>query len=130
VALFSSDDSAQCNLNCVDFFDSTSNNPVSWQWSFPGALTTTSAVQNPTGICYTTPGIYDVTLIVSNGFFSDTITQQVTISTIAATSIAISQNGNQLTCNPPISTYEWSLNSSVIPGATSQTITITQTGFL
>src|ERR1044071_1002991 len=37
---------------CLDFFDVSSNNPTSWQWSFPGAVPSSSTAQNPVHICY------------------------------------------------------------------------------
>ncbi len=46
---------------------------TSWSWSFPGAVPDTSSQQNPTGILYTADGLYDVQLIVTNQYGSDTI---------------------------------------------------------
>ncbi|CAG0993142.1 Xyloglucanase Xgh74A [Flavobacteriales bacterium] len=40
----------------------------------------------------------------------------------------ITQSGNVLTCNPAYASYQWYLNSILIPGATSQSYTITQSG--
>ena len=74
VAAFSVNDSTICATGCVLFTDLSSNNPTSWSWSFPGANTPTSPAQNPTGICYDTPGTYDVTLVTSNISGSDSIT--------------------------------------------------------
>ncbi len=48
---------------------------TSWSWSFPGAVPDTSSLQNPTGILYTADGLYDVQLIVTNQYGSDTIIQ-------------------------------------------------------
>ena len=48
-------------------------NPSSWNWTFPGGSPASSTVQNPQ-VVYTTPGVYDVTLEVSNGFGSNTLT--------------------------------------------------------
>jgi PKD repeat protein len=56
----------------VDFFDQSSYSPGSWEWIFSGATTTTSNIQNPSGIIYNVPGIYDVQLITQNTFGSDT----------------------------------------------------------
>ena len=46
---------------------------TSWSWYFPGAVPDTSSSQNPTGIRYLTDGLYDVQLIVTNQYGSDTI---------------------------------------------------------
>ena len=46
-----------CQDDCIDFTDQSSGSPTAWQWIFPGGSPGTSTVQNPTGICYHTPGI-------------------------------------------------------------------------
>jgi len=74
IAGFSSTDTSFCETLCIGFNDLTTNNPTAWFWSFPGASPNTSNDQNPTDICYNTPGTYDVTLIASNPSDTDTIT--------------------------------------------------------
>src|SRR5688572_28572908 len=65
-----------CNTQCVDFSDlTTGGTPTSWQWSFPGAIPSTSTAQYPTNICYANDGAFDVTLIVSDGTDTDTLEQ-------------------------------------------------------
>ncbi len=56
----------------VVFADSTTNTPDSWLWYFGDGDSAT--VQNPTH-SYDSTGSYDVTLIVSNGFGTDTLTR-------------------------------------------------------
>ena len=51
---------------CINFTDRSSGSPTSWTWTFQGAETVTSNQQNPTNICYNTPGAYNVTLYVQN----------------------------------------------------------------
>jgi PKD repeat protein len=58
----------------VNFTDLSTNTPTAWTWSFPGAVTTTSILQNPTNIQYNTAGCYAVTLTASNSFGSNTAT--------------------------------------------------------
>lgn len=58
----------------VRFTDLSMNNPTSWSWSFSGGTPSTSNQQNPE-ITYTTPGIYDVSLIVSDGNTTDIMIQ-------------------------------------------------------
>jgi len=58
-------------------FEDLSTGPItSWNWFFEGGTPSTSTVQHPANITYTTPGIYDVRLVVSNGAFSDTLIKQ------------------------------------------------------
>lgn len=60
----------------VQFTDTSSRNPVSWSWSFPGGNPSLSNSQNPT-VTYSNSGSYDVTLSVTN---SDGSTKQITRS--------------------------------------------------
>lgn len=53
----------------VDFLDRSAGVINSWSWDFGAAGTST--VQNPTGIVFPLPGIYTVTLIVTNTDGSD-----------------------------------------------------------
>ncbi len=58
-------------------YEDLSVGPItSWNWYFEGGTPSTSTVQNPSNITYSTPGIYDVRLIISNGMFSDTLVKQ------------------------------------------------------
>jgi PKD repeat protein len=43
-------------------------NIASWQWSFPGGSPSTAAVQNPTGILYSLPGTYSVSLSIVTSY--------------------------------------------------------------
>ncbi len=59
----------------VNYTDNSTNNPTSWQWSFPGGTPATSTQQNPS-VTYSSNGIYDVALVVSNSFGSAQITME------------------------------------------------------
>jgi PKD repeat protein len=61
-----------CDGGSVSFSDFSTPGTISWAWTFPGGVPETSNEPNPT-VMYATPGLYDVTLIVSNGTFSDTL---------------------------------------------------------
>jgi len=50
----------------VNFFDSTLYCPASWNWSFVGGIPMSSTAQNPTGIVYNYPGVYNVCLTTTN----------------------------------------------------------------
>ncbi len=54
----------------VIFNDLSTNTPISWNWSFNGGTPSVSNEQHPE-VTYSKPGIYDVSLIVSNGVESD-----------------------------------------------------------
>ncbi len=111
-----------CEETCISFTDLSTNNPTSWQWYFPGAMPLTSTLQNPTQICYSDTGFFDVTLIASNTFGSDTLTLAAYIHSIAnPPKPIITANGDTLcTAFNSSYTYQWFFNgSTAIPGATN-----------
>ena len=59
----------------VNFSDQSLGGPTSWLWTFEGGNPTTSTEQNPS-VSYETPGVYDVTLEVSNGTSTNTIVKE------------------------------------------------------
>jgi PKD repeat protein len=56
-----------CVFESINFFDASAGNPITWNWIFTGGNPPVSNVQNPTGIAYSSPGSYDVSLTVSDG---------------------------------------------------------------
>ncbi len=71
VTNFSTGNTSICIDDCIDFTDLTSGSPTSWMWYFNGATPLTSNVQNPTNICYNTVGSFDIKLVTTNAFGSD-----------------------------------------------------------
>lgn len=125
---FSSSDTSVCEKFCVSFFDSSANNPATWQWIFPGGSPSSSTLQNPAGICYDAPGIYDVTLITTSANGTDTLTLPSFITVFATPPFpSITQAGYTLTSSAATS-YQWQLNSVDIPGATNQSYNVLQSG--
>jgi len=125
---FAANNTAVCEKFCVDFFDSSQNNPTAWQWYFPGGNPSFSTIKNPANICYNDSGTYDVTLITTNAWGSDTLTLSDYITVYATPPFpSITQNGYLLTASAGAA-YQWQLNSIDIPGATNQSYTVSQTG--
>lgn len=58
--------------NSVAFADTSIGNTNSWQWEFPGGTPSVSFEQNPV-IMYESIGIFDVKLIVGDGFSTDSV---------------------------------------------------------
>lgn len=119
VVMFQSDDSHICPGTCTNFIN-LSSNANSFIWSFPGGNPSVSTDANPVGICYNTPGTYDVTLIGSNGNSSDTL-HLANFITVYPNPPAqgISQNGDTLFANQGAVSYQWFTNGNIIPGATN-----------
>ncbi|MBN1339199.1 MAG: PKD domain-containing protein [Bacteroidales bacterium] len=75
----------------VAFTDISQFDPESWQWEFEGGTPAFSSLQNPV-IVYETPGVYDVTLTVSNSYGSDTetIAGYITVTEVVSVTEMIS----------------------------------------
>ena len=126
---FIASDTDVCEKFCIDFFDSSGNDPLTWEWHFPGGSPDFSASQNPGQICYQVPGTYDVSLITTNANGSDTLILPGYISVYPTPILpTISQAGYTLTSSPA-SGWQWQLNNVDIPGATNQTYEVLQSGF-
>ena len=82
----------------IDFTDLTwGANLTSWEWQFEGGTPSFSNEQNPTGIYYSEPGNYDVTLTVTNADGqSESITKHAYITVAEA---YLMHNGIISTCN-------------------------------
>lgn len=80
-AEFTSDLTQVCPGNSIQFFNYSAWPGTTYSWSFPGGIPSTSNLQNPT-VTYPNGGTFDVTLTVTNGANSQTLTlpNYVTIS--------------------------------------------------
>lgn len=72
-AAFESSEREVCEGACIDFINKTHRCPDRAAWYFEGGSPAISTDMNPTGICYTQAGLYDVKLIVHNEISSDTV---------------------------------------------------------
>lgn len=93
-ASFNSNSTNFCAGVCINFQDNSLYAPNNWNWSFPGATPNTSTSQNPQGVCYNTPGTYDVQLIVSNPLGADTLNMS---NFIVVDAIPQTNAGNDIT---------------------------------
>jgi len=121
-AAFSGSPTSICSGGSVTFTDESVGGPTSWNWSFPGGTPSTYNGQNPPAITYNTPGTYNATLTVGDGFTTDDEikTGYITVSNIIADFTASNTTvvvGNSVTftdnsaCNP--TSWNWSF-----PGGT------------
>ena len=79
----------------VNFTDLSFGSPVTWQWTFEGANPSTSTLQNPGNVTYPNAGTYDVSLTVSDGTNSQTMTKE---NYITASVEFVMQNTTITTC--------------------------------
>ena len=74
VAAFSADKTTGCEGVSIQFTDESTKTPTAWTWTFSGGTPSSSTLQNPT-VVYSSAGVYDVVLQVSNNDGSDTETK-------------------------------------------------------
>lgn len=122
-----------CETDCIDFTDaSTGTNISNWDWTFNGADTPNSSDQNPTGICYSSAGTYDVTLSVTDDNGTNDVTYQILVlncsddppsAAFTTDSLAICAGEcidftDESTNNPD--TWEWNFDGATPPTSTEQ----------
>lgn len=73
-ANFIASDTNICKMSDTYFTDQSTGNPTSWSWTFPGGTPSSFTGQNPGLVAYNTPGVYAVSLTVSDGIGSDSKT--------------------------------------------------------
>ncbi|MFM9053050.1 MAG: PKD domain-containing protein, partial [Bacteroidota bacterium] len=131
-----------CNNQCINFTDQSlyTDSTTTWSWYFPGASQADYDVQNPLCVRYPQDGLYDVQLLVTNQYGSDTLTlySYIRIESVPSafagpdTSMAFGES-YQLTAGGG-ATYNWSpaagLDATNVPNpiatpATTTTYTCT-----
>jgi PKD repeat protein len=80
-AEFAANKTIICAGEEVTFTDQTFNAVTGWTWSFPGGIPSTSAAQNPS-ITYPSSGVYQVSLVATDGSASDTETKTAFIKVL------------------------------------------------
>jgi PKD repeat protein len=103
-ALFGSNSTAACAPGIIEFFDQSSGNVISWEWTFEGGSPASSSFQNPT-VAYFTAGSYDVTLEVSDGNETATLMLEdyITVSDVPAQA-ATPEGEDEICTNTIVST--------------------------
>ena len=104
----------------INFSDLSGNTPTSWSWTFQGGNPSSSAIQNPININYNAVGCYDVILVSTNVFGTDSLTKicyinvtsagQAPVADFAASAVNITQGDSvtfvDLSSNTPTS-WNW-----------------------
>ncbi len=69
IPAFTASQTALCQGQCISFTNTSTNGTYgqgAWNWQFQGGSPNISTNQNPSTICYTTAGVYDVILTVTD----------------------------------------------------------------
>jgi len=128
-----------CVEDSIVFSDLSSPDPSSWSWSFPGGSPATSNLQNP-HVLWTSAGTYTATLIATNSFGADTITQTIVVNNApiayagadtaycSTTYIPLhGAGGLTYTWSPSVGMYNSSMQNPLVYTTTSTTFSLTVT---
>jgi PKD repeat protein len=101
VADFEADQTNIQEGGIISYSDLSTNDPDGWVWSFPGGTPTTSTLEGPI-IVYSSPGVYDVSLVASNsaGNSSITKTDYITVGMTGTTELDNSFSSFTIFPNP------------------------------
>ena len=96
----------------INFTDLSTGIPTNWQWSFTGAIPSTSTLKNPSTILYLTPGTYPVKMKIWNDLGTDSITKTnyITVSNTLIPTVNFGCDKNILCQGEVVHFYDSSLN--------------------
>ncbi|MCB0805997.1 MAG: T9SS type A sorting domain-containing protein [Bacteroidales bacterium] len=110
-AAFVADITDICETETVSFTDVSTGDITTWEWEFEGGTPATSFEQNPV-VAYSSAGSFDVTLTVSDGTDSNTITLSDYIMVDAAPEIPGEPDGQTLALPLPGETNDYTTSGS------------------
>ncbi|MFH1119468.1 MAG: S8 family serine peptidase [Bacteroidota bacterium] len=93
------------------FTDLSTGAPSEWAWTFEGGNPASSNSQSPAPVRYSTPGVYDVSLTVSNDYGTNTIVypDYITVTETPVPYIMIAASDSIPCLGSPITLYDQSL---------------------
>lgn len=92
IANFIADNTTVCQGQAINFTNLSSGPPSDWAWSFTGGTPNTSSSTNPSNIVYTTPGVYSVSLTVTNQMGTNTLVMNDYITVKPAPEAPVASN--------------------------------------
>ena len=114
---FEVDNAVTCPNESIQFTDLTNGNPISWSWSFPGGIPSSSNLKNPT-VVYNEAGAKTISLII-NGTFKVTKANFIMVNKPIAHFDLID---NKLVSDHPLGN-QWYSTDGIIKEATGQSFT-------
>lgn len=98
VEFYKTEDVDLCPGSSVRFVNNSSNGDLDYSWEFPGGTPATSTAKNP-DVVYSTPGKHDVTLTISDGVNTKSLTMEdyVTVVNTDAIQYPFSDNLREAT---------------------------------
>jgi PKD repeat protein len=89
-----------------------SGNATSYTWLFVGSSTGVSNAFEPTGICYNSPGDFNVILIAYNSTSADTLVLTNYIHVVPLPAISLAVSNDTLVASPVYPLYNWYLDAA------------------
>jgi len=111
-AAFTSNITDVCEGEYVEFMDQSFGNVVSWSWTFEGGTPATSTAENPV-VAYANAGTYDVTLEVSDGSETNTVTLQDYITVMTQPEQAGTPEGDDEVCTNTGTSSEYTTSGAM-----------------
>ncbi|MEN7549709.1 S8 family serine peptidase [Rapidithrix thailandica] len=115
-----------CEMGKTEFMDESTGSPSSWSWDFGDdqfPARNSSTEQHPTHT-YSFPGVYIVTLEVSDGANQRSISRQITIEENASgfSTPSIEIEGNVMRSSVIAPNYQWYFNGQAIAQGNTRTL--------
>jgi PKD repeat protein len=119
VASYTSSATAACAGTAINFTNTSTGTPTSYNWTFTGGTPATSTAANPT-VTYSTPGVYSVSLDATNASGTNTVTQTNSITINGTTAAPGTISGTTTLCSGTAGNV---YSITAVSGATSYTWT-------
>ncbi|HFA50049.1 MAG TPA: PKD domain-containing protein [Bacteroidetes bacterium] len=133
IAAFVADNESGCVGDFISFSSLAMGSPANYEWSFPGGVPDAHFGETPPAISYTQPGVFDVSLTVSNAAGGHTATYRnfIEIKPLPVADFDFEINGSTVVFNnlsENASNYEWCYGDGFCDIAETPTYTYFQNG--